>query len=95
MNKHEKHLAKWEKIKNKGFMSYIIKMGVFYYGLIFFLFWMFLFPLINNSFEFNSIFKEAFKNTFKSKLIINGILSSFAGIFMANATWKSFKKKYE
>lgn len=94
MNKQEKHLAKWEKIKNKGFMSYIIKMGVFY-GLIFFLYWLFLFPLINNSFKFNSIFIEAFKNTFKIKLIINGILSSLFGMLMANLSWKSFKKKYE
>ena len=94
MNKQEKHLAKWEKIKNKGFLPYIIKMGVFY-GLIFFLYWVFLFPLINNSFEINAIFIQAFKNTFESKLIIIGILSTFFGILMANENWKSFKKKYE
>lgn len=28
MNKEQKRLAKWEKIKSKGLISYLIKMGL-------------------------------------------------------------------
>jgi uncharacterized membrane protein len=58
MNKQEKQLIKWKNIKSKGLISYIIKMGLFYYGITFFLIWVFLVPLINNNFTFNFIHKK-------------------------------------
>ncbi|MCY6356058.1 hypothetical protein [Clostridium sp. ZS2-4] len=91
MDKQEKRLAKWEKIKSKGLMSYIIKIGIFYYGLTSFLIWVFLAPFIDNNFTLNFVYKE----TFKTKLIVFGILSPLFGMLMGYTSWKELKKKYK
>jgi hypothetical protein len=91
MNKREKQLVKWGKLQKKGVMSYLIKTGIFYFGLTFFLGWVFLAPLIDNNFTFNFIYKE----TFKTKFIVFGILSPLIGMLMAYSIWNSFKREYE
>ncbi|MBI6871228.1 hypothetical protein [Clostridium aciditolerans] len=91
MDKQEKRLAKWEKIKSKGLMSYMLKTGILYYGLSFFLTWVFLVPFIESSYTFNFIYKE----TFTTKLIVFGIISPLFGMLMGYTGWKGFEKKYE
>lgn len=91
MDKREKHKAKWEKIKSKGMMSYLFRMGILYYGLAFFLIWIFLVPFIDNNYTFNFVYKE----TFKTKIIVFGIISPLFGILMGYIGWKGYKKKYE
>ncbi|WP_373898787.1 hypothetical protein ACER0A_005000 [Haloimpatiens sp. FM7315] len=83
--------AKWEKIKSKGMMPYIIKRGLICYGILFFLIWVFLAPFIDNNFTVNFIYKE----TFKTKLIVFGIFSPLVGILMGYLGWKGFEKRYK
>lgn len=91
MDKREKSLAKWEKIKSKGMMSFIVKRGILYYGLSYFLIWVFLAPFIDNNFTFKFVYKE----TFITKLIVFGIVSTLFGILMAYIGWKGFERKYD
>jgi len=91
MNKQERHLEKWKKTKSKGLLAYLLKMGILYYGLTFFLIWTFLAPFIDTNYTFNFIYKE----TFKTKLIVFAIISPLFGLLMAYIGWKVFEKKYE
>ena len=36
MTREDRFLIKWKKIKNEGLKHYIIKTGIFFYGIIFF-----------------------------------------------------------
>lgn len=91
MTREEKYLEKWKKIKSKGLLSYLFKIGLGYYGLTFFLIWVFISPLIDNNFQFSFIYKE----TFKTKLLVFGILSPMCGILMSYIGWKTFERKYK
>jgi len=88
MNKQERRLAKWNKIKIKGLMAYLLKMGLLYHGLTFFLIWTFLAPFIDNNYTFDFIYRE----TFKTKIIVCAIISPLYGFLMAYIGWKNFEK---
>lgn len=90
MNKQEKELAKWKRIKSKGLMSYLGRMGLLYYGLSFFLIWVFLVPFVDSNYTFNFIFKE----TFITRLIVFGVISPLLGLIMGYAGWKYYENKY-
>jgi len=91
MNKEEKNLARWQRIKSKGLMAYIFKMGILYYGLSFFLIWVFLVPFIDNNYTFQFVNKE----TFETRVIVFVVFSPLFGMLMAYVGWKGLEKKYE
>lgn len=90
MDRGKNQLAKWENIKSKGLISYLFKIGILYYGLSFFLIWVFLVPFIDNNFTLIFLHKE----TFNTKLIVFGILSPLIGVLMGYICWKGFERKY-
>ncbi|WP_346867748.1 MULTISPECIES: hypothetical protein [unclassified Clostridium] len=91
MSKEEKKLERWKRIKNKGIIAYLLKIGIFYDGLFFFLIWTFLVPFIDGDLTFNFIGNEIFK----TRIIVFAIISPLFGILMAYIRYKGFEKKYE
>ncbi|KJS20054.1 MAG: hypothetical protein VR72_16170 [Clostridiaceae bacterium BRH_c20a] len=90
MDKRNKRLAKWKKIKSKGLVAYLLKIGILYFGLSLFLIWVFLVPFIDANFTFTFIYKEMFK----TRIIVFAIISPLTGVLMAYSSWKGFEKKY-
>lgn len=86
----KRNLKKWKEIKPKGIRSYIIKTGIFFYGVVFFITWTLIVPIINNNFTFSFLFLKAHM----SNIIIIGILSPLFGIMLAYSGWKELEKKY-
>ena len=91
MNKQEKQLARWKKIKSKGLISYIIKVGILFYGVAYFLIWVLLAPFIDSSFTFNFIYSDAFN----ARLIVFGITSPLFGIVVAYIQWMALQRKFD
>ena len=91
MNKEDKRLEKWKKIKTKGLISYLVKIGILYYGLSFFLIWVFLVPFIDSNYTLDFIYKE----TFITKLIVFGVISPLFGLLMGYREWKTLEKKHD
>ncbi len=91
MNKEERRLAKWEKIKSKGLIYYLIKMGLFYHGLCFFLIWVFLVPFIDSNFTLDFIQNEGFNG----RISTFAIISIFYGLCLGYITWGNWKRRYE
>lgn len=87
----KRNLKKWEEIKPKGLRSYLIKTGIFFYGVVFFITWTLIVPIINNNFTFSFIFLKAYM----TNIIIIGILSPLLGIVLAYSGWKELEKKYD
>lgn len=90
MDRQEKRMAKWKKIKSRGIIAYTIKMGIIFYGLSFFLTWVFLVPFVDSNFTFNFVYGE----TFITRLIVFGIVSPLLGILMGYVSWRGLEKKY-
>lgn len=91
MNKEERRLAKWEKIKSKGLISYLIKMGLFYHGLYFFLIWVFLVPFINSNFTSDFIKNESFKE----RVSAFAVVSILYGLCLGYISWRNWERSYE
>lgn len=91
MNKEERRLAKWEKIKSKGLIYYLIKMGLFYHALYFFLIWVFLVPFVDNNFTLDFIQKESFKG----RVSTYAIVSIFYGLLFGYISWRNWERSYE
>ncbi len=87
----KRNLKKWEEIKPKGLRSYLIKTGIFFYGVVFFITWTVIVPIINNNFSFSFVFLKAHM----TNIIIMGIFSLLAGIMLAYTGWKDLEKKYD
>lgn len=90
MSNEERKRAAWEKHRTKGIIRYVLKMGLLYFGLSYFLIWVFLVPLIDNSFSFSFIYRE----TFTTRAITYGIVSIFWGLLMGLVLWKGNEKRY-
>lgn len=90
MNKEERRLAKWEKIKSKGLISYLIKKGLFYHGLSFFLIWVFLVPFINSNFTSDFIKNENFKERVSAFVVV----SILYGLCLGYISWRNLEKRY-
>jgi hypothetical protein len=90
MNKEQRQLARWKKIKSKGMLSHIIKRGTVAYGIVFFLIWLVIVPFIDYSYTFDFVSSE----TFKFKFIVFAIISPLVGTLMGYVGWKGLEKKY-
>ncbi len=90
MKREERLQERWETIKSKGKKSYLINTGILQYGSFFFMIWVFLAPLIDHNFSFIFVYKD----TFKIKLIVFGILSPIVGMYWAYMRWRDLDKKY-
>lgn len=90
MNKEQRQLARWEKIKSNGMFSHIIKRGTICYGIMYFLIFVFIVPFIDYRYTFGFIYNE----TFIYKVIVFAIVSPFVGTLMGYIGWKGLEKKY-
>lgn len=90
MNKEQRQLARWEKIKSKGMFSHIIKRGTVCYGIVFFLIWVFIVPFIDYGYTFGFVYNERFIY----KVIVFAIVSPLVGTLMGYVGWSGLEKKY-
>jgi hypothetical protein len=90
MNKEQRQLARWEKIKSKGMFSHIIKRGTICYGVVFFLIFVFIVPFIDYSYTFGFVYNE----TFIYKVIAFAIVAPLVGTLMGYIGWKGLEKKH-
>ncbi len=90
MNKEQKQLERWKRIKSKGMFSHMIKRGAVCYGIVLFLTWVFIVPFIDHRYSLGFVYNE----TFKDKVIIFGIVSPLVGTLMGYLGWKGLEKKY-
>lgn len=85
----ERNKRIWEKVRPKGMKSYLIRQGI-KYALLYFILFSFLAPLVDHGFSEIYFTSEGFRN----RVIVMGIFTPVAGIFMAYGNWKSLEKKY-
>jgi hypothetical protein len=90
MNKQQYQLEKWKKIKSKGMLSYIIKRGTVFYGIAFFIIWVFIAPFVDYSYTFTFVHNDRFI----TKVIVFAILSPLFGSLMGYVGWRGLEKKY-